>query len=229
MTDVTCLRERNMKNYIILVGITMLLLLVGCNASRQVKENTSSSTEPVEEEKAILVVEKPKKPDLPKMKYRGPLVALGGAIGGLIGGAIADESESTEDVLEKYFEKHEIYIDEMLYSTFSKEIFSVSTPIELTDSPSEVKMKIEVKEYGFEKGWGFTKVKPMISLRTKIIDKDGNELFHRVRKVGGATGVTPSNKLEVWVNDPMLVKDGFQQAIDIVVKQTIESLQAYTY
>ncbi len=208
--------------------ILLFLYLTGCNATREVKENSTIDNAPSIENN-LTIVQKAKKPILPRITYKGPAFRLGAAIGGILGAAIADGSTSTKDVLENYMSENDILIDEMIFTSLNKELAEVSLPIELTELESPNKMIIEVKEYGFEKGWGFSKVKPMVSLRTKIIDKDGNELIHRIRKVGGATSSTPSNKLDFWVSDPNIMRDGFQSAIDIVVKQTVEAIESYEF
>lgn len=205
--------------------ILLFLYLTGCNATREVKEN-SASDNATSIENNLTIVQKATKPTLPRITYKGPAFRLGAAVGGILGAAIADGSTSTKDVLENYMSENDIMIDEMVFASLNQELANVSLPIELTELESPNKMIIEIKEYGFEKGWGFSKVKPMVSLRSKIVDKDGNELIHRVRKVGGATSSTPSNKLDVWVSDPGIMRDGFQSAIDIVIKQTIEAIQS---
>lgn len=160
----------------------VVLLLSGCNASRQIKDDTATNNSSVESIEKVLLVKEPSQPSLPRMTYKGPAFSLGIAIGGIIGGAIADGDNSVEDALEEYFKQNEINIDLMLYSSLVKGLNEANLPIDITSGDGDAKMVIEIKEYGFEKGWGFSKVKPMVSLRTKIIDKNGKEPIQKNEK-----------------------------------------------
>jgi hypothetical protein len=203
----------------IFISVFITIFICGCAPKQQiVKEKEQEQNETL----LISIDENVTLPD--SYKYYGPGLAIGALIGGVIGALFAESVSDGSSILEAYLDKYSINLAEMYFNEFSAAMID-TRKIELTqDENFDARINLEVKEFGFDKGWGFSNVKPLIKVNAKMVNKMNETLWEKSESISGWTSSTAARPFDKWLEDVERFKNDINYAFSY-----ISGLQAESY
>jgi len=197
-----------MFSYKVILIVFITIFCFGCATEQQIiKENEPEEVLFVSIEDNVIL------PD--SYKYHGPGSAFGALIGGVLGALVAESGNDGPSVIKAYLDNNNLNIGKMYLNAFKKSVTS-NKKLELTtDSDSDIKISLEIIKFGFDKGWGFSNVKPLIKVRAKMV-RNNKTIWENTKSISGWTSSTAARPFKKWLEDAKLFEHDFNYSFSLL-------------
>lgn len=197
--------------------ITIPILLIGC-ASTQPKPSS------IDAKKALTVYIESNIKLPPSLEYYGPESINGALIGGVIGSLISQSGAGINGAsLELFIKENHINLGEICLNSFKGSISQSKKIQVISDSTHDTRLSLEIIEFGFDKGWGLSNVKPLIKVRVKLFNSQ-KVIWEETESISGWTSETAARPIDKWLEDPEQFKRDIAYAFSLLSQLQLQSL-----
>jgi len=203
---------------IAIIVLSILYSIVGCTPSNiQIKNESMMAIKSVTLDTNIIVPEEP-------FVQGGNQVIAGLFLGGL-GSAI--EAKTASAAFQKYLEKNNIQIGDMVLESFKNKMNQ--NKVFLLKPNSETILKLKINSYGFGTSsiliWKNQLRKPMLNITATLVGNDSQILWQKTDFITNLSKETKEYTYGELAKDPDLVKSSFMQVSDLVTDLILTDLQ----
>ncbi|MCH9674504.1 MAG: hypothetical protein K0U93_23905 [Gammaproteobacteria bacterium] len=203
-----------LKNLFVLVCAA---ILAGCATSEPTWVTVPLAS--VESPKRVYISQSP--------EYRPPRFAQGTPF--FLLSSLMDMHGDAEDGkrFSAFIRENNLDIEGLALDVFSEELRANGPFDSVVDGGGDGQVQLVIADYGLERGWSFTRSKPLLRLEARLFDVNGKMLWEDIADVTGYSEVAAARSLDEWMNDPDGLRSAFEAAMRKASRELVKNMHQY--
>lgn len=160
-------------------------------------------------------------------EYRLPRFAQGTPFSTILGLMQVHGNAADAERFSEYARENVLGLQQLVLDVFGEELRS-NGPFESTvESGGQGQVQLVIADYGLERGWSWTRSKPLLRLEARLFDLNGKMLWEDIADVNGFSEVADAQTLDAWLADPEMMRSAFAAAVKKASAQLVAAMHDY--